>query len=146
LAGHCDSTTGRTNGLIVIIPAHFLGGVLGVTALKLVLERLGLKDMLTLVVPIFYQYDGVAFGWQVMYLSTPSKCTIAHLNEMGLLLLPSLPSLGNQMFIKEIIITMIYVAGYLVIPEMAKINGIPIWAAWLVLMPLLFVKVPDQGK
>jgi len=56
---------GRTNGLIVIIPAHFIGGVLGVTALKFILTRLGLDDMLTSVVPIIYQYDGVAFGWQV---------------------------------------------------------------------------------
>ena len=50
-----------------------------------------------------------------------------------------------QMFFKEIILTSIYVAGYLVIPEIAKINRLPIWVAWLLLLPLLFVNVPDQG-
>ena len=56
---------GRTSGLIVVIPAHFIGGVLGVTALKILLTRLGLDYMVTSVVPIIYHYDGLAFGWQV---------------------------------------------------------------------------------
>jgi hypothetical protein len=49
------------------------------------------------------------------------------------------------MFFKEIGVTLVFVLGYLVIPELVKVNNRPEYWAWLLLAPLLLVKLPDSG-
>lgn len=54
-------------------------------------------------------------------------------------------SLPSQSFIKEIIVAVVFVLGYLVVPEVLKVNKQPTWIAWVLLLPLLLVRVPDQA-
>ena len=40
----------------------------------------------------------------------------------------------------------VFVVGYLVLPELLKVNKLPSWLAWVALSPLLLIKLPDQGR
>lgn len=49
------------------------------------------------------------------------------------------------MFAKEIAATALFVLGFLVLPEVLRVNRRPAWWAWLALLPLLRCRMPDQG-
>jgi hypothetical protein len=108
-----ESLLGRTPSILVLLPAHFLGGILGVTIVKLFL---GLSGQALL--PIMY---GSSNG------------------ETSPMLL-----LGWWVFIKEILITALFVLGLLVLPELLVLNRLPRRYAYACLLPLLLVRLPDQ--
>jgi hypothetical protein len=51
---------------------------------------------------------------------------------------------NKQMFAHEIVVNCAFVLGFLVLPEILRVNRRPTRWAWLALMPLLRCKLPDQ--
>jgi len=52
--------------------------------------------------------------------------------------------LGWWVFIKEILVTALFVLGLLVLPELLVLNRLPRQYAYACLLPLLLVRLPDQ--
>jgi hypothetical protein len=51
---------------MVVIPAHFVGGILGVTMVKLILGTMPLgESAVRSVIPLMYHYGDLDLGWQV---------------------------------------------------------------------------------
>ena len=116
-----ESLLGRTPSILVLLPAHFLGGILGVTIVKLFL---GLSSFTK-------SYSAQAF-LPIMYGGGSNS------DASPMLLL------GWWVFIKEILVTALFVLGLLVLPELLVLNRLPRQYAYACLLPLLLVRLPDQ--
>jgi hypothetical protein len=116
-----ESLLGRTPSILVLLPAHFLGGILGVTVVKLFL---GLSS--------FTQSYSAQALLPIMYGGASNGVTSPML------------MLGWWVFIKEILVTALFVLGLLVLPELFVLNRLPRRYAYACLLPLLLVRLPDQ--
>lgn len=115
-----ESLLGRTPSIFVLLPAHFLGGIMGVTIVKLFLGPSSFTQSYSAraLLPIIY---GGSNG-----------------DAAPLLLL------GWWVFIKEILVTALYVVGLLVLPQVFIINHLPRQCTYACLLPLLLIRLPDQ--
>lgn len=113
-----ESLLGHTSILVVLLPAHLVGSITGVTVVRLLLGLTSFTESYAAqaLLPIMY---GV---------KSPSPVLL----------------LGWWVFVKEILVTACFVLALLVLPEVLLVNRVPREYAYACLLPLLLVGLPDQ--
>jgi hypothetical protein len=115
-----ESLLGRTPSVLVLVPAHLLGGIMGVTLVKLTMEwsPLSCGSAAQALLP-------------VMYGTSVDKANASML-------------MGWWVFVEEILVTFVFVLSFLVVPELLLVNRLPRKYANVCALPLLLVRLPDQ--
>lgn len=111
-----ESLLGRTPSVLVLLPAHLLGSITGVTVVRLLLNLSSFSE---------------SYAAQALL-------PIVYGDKSPVLLL------GWWVFVKEILATACFVLTLLVLPEVLLLNRIPRHYAYACLLPLLLVGLPDQ--
>ncbi len=115
-----ESLLGRTPSLLVLLPAHLIGAIMGLTFVQLLLG-VNCTAMEPYIADALLPLVGAGKAGDSIFWLT-----------------------GWWAFFKEMLVTACFVLGFLVCPELLAINRLPAHYACVGLLPLLLVHVPDQ--